>query len=238
MATLKDKYYNTLLNTLVDDNNRKGTPLCNEKLRQTVGKVMEETEAEFERNINEITCDTSFQSPIQKKDVSTINDSSYYELDNQVDTIIDSNKQVDPSSNPKEETRIIDRIRKLSFRQILFKPAVIRVIGQDLVKNVQDNSSVELSLKSFSPFNTISSKEIVMGVACNIAHVDRNVRKSCTPVDRNIRNPSRVGTPEVNVDFFSPIHGSNSSFTKWSRNINPLDTSLGGYATQERNSDF
>ena len=45
MATPKDKYYNTLLNTLVDDNNCKGKPFSNEKLRLAVGKVMEETEA-------------------------------------------------------------------------------------------------------------------------------------------------------------------------------------------------
>ena len=83
---------------------------------------MEETEAEFERNINEITCDTSFQPPILKKYVSTINDSVYYESDEQVDTISDSNKQV-----------------------------------------------------------------------------DSNIRKRCTPVDSNIRNPSRIGTPGVNI---------------------------------------
>ena len=53
---------------------------------------MEETEAEFERNMNEITCDTSFQSHIQKKDVSAINNSVYYESEEQVDTISDSNK--------------------------------------------------------------------------------------------------------------------------------------------------
>ena len=45
MATPKYKYYNTLLNNLVDDNNLKGAQLSNEKLRQAVGKVMEETEA-------------------------------------------------------------------------------------------------------------------------------------------------------------------------------------------------
>ena len=38
---------------------------------------MEETEAELERNINEITMDTSFRSPVQKKDISTINDSGF-----------------------------------------------------------------------------------------------------------------------------------------------------------------
>ena len=69
MATPKDKYYNALLDTLVEDNNCKGEPLSNDKIRQAVGKVIEETEAEFERNINKITCDTLFQSPIQNKDV-------------------------------------------------------------------------------------------------------------------------------------------------------------------------
>ena len=60
MTTPKDKYYNMLLDTLVDDNNRKGAPFFNEKIRQAVGKVMKETEAEFKNNINESICDTSF----------------------------------------------------------------------------------------------------------------------------------------------------------------------------------
>ena len=81
-----------LMDTLIDGNNHKGKPLSNQKLQQAVSIVMEEMEAEFERNMNETTCDTSFQSPIQKKDVSTINDSVYYESDEQVDMIIDSNK--------------------------------------------------------------------------------------------------------------------------------------------------
>ena len=49
---------------------------------------MEEMEAEFEHNYNEITCDTSYQSLILKKDVLTINDLVYYESDEHVDTIV------------------------------------------------------------------------------------------------------------------------------------------------------
>ena len=79
VATPQDKYYNAFLNNLVKYNNRKGAPFSNEKIQQAVGKVMEETESGFERNINKITCNTSFHSPIQKKYVSTINDSVYYE---------------------------------------------------------------------------------------------------------------------------------------------------------------
>ena len=41
MSTPKDKYYNTLLDTLIDDNNRKDKPSSNEKLQQAVSIVME-----------------------------------------------------------------------------------------------------------------------------------------------------------------------------------------------------
>ena len=55
IATPKDKYYNVLLDTLVKDNNLRGGSLYNDKIRQSVGKVIEEMEAEFERNYNKIT---------------------------------------------------------------------------------------------------------------------------------------------------------------------------------------
>ena len=67
MATPKEKYYNVLLDTLVKDNNLRGEPLSNENIQHAVRKVIEETEAEFERNYNKVTCDTSNQSPILKK---------------------------------------------------------------------------------------------------------------------------------------------------------------------------
>ena len=47
MATPKDKHYTTLLETLVHDKNRNGALLSNEKLRQVIGKVVEEKEAQF-----------------------------------------------------------------------------------------------------------------------------------------------------------------------------------------------
>ena len=151
--------------------------------------------------------------------------------------VSDPNKQVDPSRDQKEETHIIYRIRKLSVRQ-LFEQSVIIFIGQDLVTNVRENLRVELSLKILSPLNAIRSKAIVTGAACNSAEVDRNIRKICTPDDKNISNPSRIGTPGVNIEVFSSSCGSNSSFTKWSRNIKPLDTPVDRSTTQERNSDF
>ena len=41
MAIQKDKYYAKLLETLVNDNNRNGALLFNEKLQQAFGRVME-----------------------------------------------------------------------------------------------------------------------------------------------------------------------------------------------------
>ena len=89
-------------------------------------------EAEFEC-LNKIRMDTSFQSRIQKKDISTINNSTYYGSDNQVDTISDSKEQVDTSRNKRVDTHITNRIQKLSIRSITLKSVVI---GQDLATSV------------------------------------------------------------------------------------------------------
>ena len=102
---------------------------------------MEETEEELERNINEITMDTSCQSPVQKKYISTINDSEYNESNYQVDRISDSKEQVDassrsrtnsaeqvdPNSDPRVATHITNGIPKLLINQtpVSFEPVVI-----------------------------------------------------------------------------------------------------------------
>ena len=52
MATPKDKYYNAFLDTLVKYNTLRGKPLSNQNIQKSVGKVIEETEAEFERTYN------------------------------------------------------------------------------------------------------------------------------------------------------------------------------------------
>ena len=145
--------------------------------------------------------DTSFQSPIQKKDISKINDSAYYESDDQLDTISDSKEQVDPSSYPRVDTHITDGIPKLSIRLITLNPVVI---GQYLFMSVQETFLEGLSLESLEPIHTISVKGIVTDAACNSAQVDRIA----------VHTPSRDihKTPGVNVDVSSPSRGSNSSF--------------------------
>ena len=75
MATPKDKYYKEMLENIIKVNNPKVEPLSNERFRQAVIYVIEETDAEHKRNTNSMTCDDSYQYSLKNKDVSTINDS-------------------------------------------------------------------------------------------------------------------------------------------------------------------
>ena len=67
MATTKDKYFEKVLDNLVNHNDRHNSPLSNEKLRQEVIEVIAETEEEernAQNNANNVTMDTFCQSPI------------------------------------------------------------------------------------------------------------------------------------------------------------------------------
>ena len=55
MANPQDKYYTKMLENLVKMNNCNSEPFSNENLWQAVSDVREETDAEHERNIKEIT---------------------------------------------------------------------------------------------------------------------------------------------------------------------------------------
>ena len=63
-----------MLDHLNEYHDRHGQRLSIKKLREAVRRVMDEEEEEIERNINNITCDTSFSSPVtksvQKRDAS------------------------------------------------------------------------------------------------------------------------------------------------------------------------
>ena len=178
MPTPQDKYYTRMLENLVKMNNRNIKILSNEKLWQAVSDVRKKLDAEYERNINKITCDASFQYPMKKKYVSTINNSVYYDLDEQVDIISDSNKQVDPRSDPMSETHIFDIVCNLSVGVRIFEPAIIGGrIGS--VTNVLENLHVELSLYSLFLLNMNTSKASVIGSACKIVGVNSNIL-NCT----------------------------------------------------------
>ena len=95
--------------------NNEGGKLCNENIRQEVIYLRAKMNIEHKRNINNITCDDLYKSPIKNKDVSTINDSVYTESDEHVDTIIDFIKQLDARNDPIKETHIVKGFSTLSI---------------------------------------------------------------------------------------------------------------------------
>ena len=60
MASERDEYFTEMLDHLNEYNDRHGQRLSSKKLKEAVLQVIEEEEEEIERNINNITCDTSF----------------------------------------------------------------------------------------------------------------------------------------------------------------------------------
>ena len=100
---------------------------------------------------------------------------------------------------------------------------------------------MHLPLDGFSPLNTNLSKAFMIGSQCESVGVNRNILNCTLPDGRNIQqNNSRIGTLGVNEDIFSPSCNltKTSSLRSCTWIIKPLDTSIHGSATQERNSDL
>ena len=78
MATAREEYLTNMLDSILDHNHCQGTPLSSKKLQEAVSRVMEEEEKAAECNVNNITTDTLFQSPVtinaQKKDANLKNE--------------------------------------------------------------------------------------------------------------------------------------------------------------------
>ena len=75
MATsAQDEYYREMKKSLIKAN-IEGGKLCNDNIQQSVIDLRSELNLEHKRNINNISCDNEYTSPMKNKDVSTINDS-------------------------------------------------------------------------------------------------------------------------------------------------------------------
>ena len=74
MANVDNEYFLDVIDTLNEYQDRHGQRLSSKKLREAVRRVMDEEEEEMEHNINNMTCNTPFQSQgtksAQKKDAS------------------------------------------------------------------------------------------------------------------------------------------------------------------------
>ena len=101
MATsAQDEYYREITKSIIKSNIRIYGMICNEKIHRAVIYLISEVDLEHERNINNITSEDVYKSPMKEEKVSKINNSAYYESDEHADTMIDSSKQVDASNKP------------------------------------------------------------------------------------------------------------------------------------------
>ena len=112
IANVDNEYFTGVLDTLNEYQDCHSQRLSSKKLREAVRRVMDEEEEEMERNINNITCDTPFQSPgtksVQKKYASWSLERRLAAgvlvemVENFKGCSIQSDKQVDDISNSKE----------------------------------------------------------------------------------------------------------------------------------------
>ena len=146
MATPEDEYYKEMTKSLINANN-KSVKLCNEKIRISVIDLREELNGEHECNINNISCDDLYPSPMKNKYVSTINDLVYYESDEHADTISDSSKQVDAINELIKDNHVVDGINNLSVGVVSIEPDVIGVgiIGQGITEGVINGGTKNFS---------------------------------------------------------------------------------------------
>ena len=157
MATsAQDEYYREMAKSLIKANIRSDGKICNEKIHRSVIDLRAELDAEHERNINKITSDDVYTSPMKNKYVTTINDSVYYEQDEHADTISDSRKHVDTSNEPIKDTHIFEGIIN---GIVSVEPAVIRfgIVGQGITQGVI-NGDTSISSNLVTDVLTDSSK--------------------------------------------------------------------------------
>ena len=99
-----------MTNILIKANIGSDGEICNENIQQAVFDLGAELNLEHEHNINNITCEDVYTSPMKNKESKTIDDSVYHESDEQVDTISDSSKQVDASNKPIKDTQFFTEL--------------------------------------------------------------------------------------------------------------------------------
>ena len=64
MATPREAFFTEMWNSLLRNNHLRGTPLSSKNLQEAVRRVMEEEQKYAERNVNNVTTDTLFQSTV------------------------------------------------------------------------------------------------------------------------------------------------------------------------------
>ena len=111
-------------------------------------------------------------------------------------------------------------------------------IGTNLVTHVLMNSIAQLFNTNSPRINTFQSKAFVIGSQDESMEGNKNI--TCTSLDsRNVRgNHSRIGTPGVEKEVWTPRSNTTSNVLSCTDNIKKFDTLIHGSAAQERNLEF
>ena len=160
MANVNNDYFSDVLDTLDEYQDRHGQRLSSKKLREAVGRVMNEEVEEMERNINNITCNTPFQSPgtksVQKKDESWSLERRLAAgvlaemVENFKGCSIQSDKQVDDIRDSKEGVE--DRSNSFEEVDVLNDTEILVVDGSDSKSDL--NVATHTSNKNVSTYTT------------------------------------------------------------------------------------
>ena len=123
----QDRYYDKLAESLIKSKVGSDGTINNDELNKSITQLKSEKEAGHERIILGMTQVDYYKSPWKDKDVSTVNDSAYHNLDEYEDEISYSDKKVEASKEPITDTHV----HNTSVGTTSVDPAVIgvRIIG-------------------------------------------------------------------------------------------------------------
>ena len=238
MAAEENEYFSDIIDTLNKYQHRPGQRLSSKKLKEAVRRVMDEEEEEIERNINNITCHTPFQSPItkkvQKKDANwslerrlaagvlagmvDIFKGCTIQSDEQVDTLIDSKEHVDARNwsrnDSAEQVDVINDSEKLVVGGS--DPKSDPSVATHTTNGISaTDTSNRISTRKLYPLFT---KPVIQDAIRPIESRSRASFRSPTLVFMSL-SPTQIG----NQDIFSP---SKFSSVRRDRNAEPSDDSI------------
>ena len=234
MATEDNEYFTDILDTLNKYQDRHGQILSSKKLKEAVRRVMDEEEEEMERNINNTTCHTSFQSPVTK---SVQKKYAIWSLERRLAVgvlaervenfkgcSIQSDKKVDEKVDSKEQVDARNWLRNDSAEQVFVLKDSENLVadGSDPKSNPSKATHTTKGISATDTTNGISTRKLYpLFIKPAIQAVETRSRASFGSPSFVVTSvsPPRIG----NQDIFSPI---NSSTTRRRRNAEPFGASM------------
>ena len=100
----RERYYDQITESLINAKVRSDRAINYDELHKAITQLKSEKEAEHERNILDMTQVDDYKLPWKDKDAITVNDTAYTFLNSYDNEISDSDKMVEASKEPIEDT--------------------------------------------------------------------------------------------------------------------------------------